>query len=73
MWINRKKVEALQAQLEAAHAALQQVEKRAFIIDITRDGKLNKFMFACNGKVHVIETMGLLSDNVEEWKEQLCL
>lgn len=63
--------EELQAKLDASIKANEQLSKRAFLMDIQRDGKLNKFMFVRDKQFHMVETMGLLSDNVNEWKEQL--
>lgn len=40
------------------------------LLAIHRNGRLNVFTFARNDDVFSIETMGLLSDNVEEWRKQ---
>lgn len=70
------------AELEKAHheaidnltrvvSESEKLQKRAFLIDIQRDGKLNRFFFMRNGSVHVIETYGTLADNVTQWKKDL--
>ncbi len=40
------------------------------LANITRNGRLNTFHFVRNGQSFTIETMGLLSDDVEGWKKQ---
>ncbi len=71
MWISRKKHDKLIADLDNAGKALESAQKHAYLVDIERAGRLNKFTFARDGKVYVIESMGLLSDDLREWKEKL--
>jgi hypothetical protein len=70
-----RQVEAAYAKLETTHAGLLAIvaalEKRAFLVGIERAGKLNKFTFARNGSLSVIETYGTLSDDVNGWKKEL--
>lgn len=40
------------------------------LINIQRDERMNYFTFARGEKTFVIETMGLLGDDVVEWKQQ---
>lgn len=40
------------------------------LIDIRRDGRVNHFTFARGEEIFIIETMGLLSDNPNEWRKQ---
>lgn len=47
-----------------------QVIHLATLIGIHRDGRMNVFTFARKGEVFKIETMGLLSDNVPQWRKQ---
>lgn len=63
--------EQLEAALEQAIAANEALQKRAFIIGIDRQQRMNKFTFMRNGELHQIETMGLISDDIRDWKEKL--
>lgn len=69
--LNRAMIAELQERLEAAIAANQKLSQHAFLLDIQRSGRSNKFLFVRNGEVHEIETMGLLSDDIAKWKEDL--
>lgn len=40
------------------------------LINIQRDQRMNYFTFARGEKTFVIETMGLLGDDIVEWKQQ---
>lgn len=72
MFIRRAKYDALVAQLEAAHKALEQADQRAYLISIEREGRMNRFRFArARFGIFVIETMGLLSDDINDWKRNL--
>lgn len=71
MIFNRRRIADLTRQLEEAHALLQKAQQSPVLIGIERDGRLNRFIFAKNGEIHKIETMGLISDNIKEWKDTL--
>ena len=43
------------------------------LIALHRNGRLNVWTFARGDEMITIETMGLLSDDVENWKQQLGL
>ncbi len=71
MWISRKQhaqmteaVERLQSALETAQAQLLAAQDHAFLVDIERTGRTNKFIFARNGQMHVIETMDELQEKL---------
>lgn len=68
-------LEAAFAALEDAHNKLiedaNQLRQRAFIIGIERSGRVNKFTFVRGGQIHVIETMGMLSDDIAGWQRKL--
>jgi len=70
-------IEAALVQLQTAHNALiadaAALRQRAFIIGIERTGRVNKFTFARNGQIHVIETYGTLADDVHGWRKDLGL
>jgi hypothetical protein len=50
---------------------LEQIKKRPFLMNVERAGRVNTFTFCRNGEFYKIETMGLMSDNLPEWKEKL--
>ena len=60
-----KKRDTYIAELETALA------NRNTCVGIHRDGRMNKFTFIADGQLVEIETMGLLSDNVRAWRDQL--
>lgn len=73
---------AAEAQLAAATVALTEANEqlkglqltladRAALISITRNGRMNRFMFVRNGQLLTIETMGTWDDDVDGWKKQL--
>ena len=45
-------------------------ENACKLVSVERDGRINRFVFARNGEHFIIETMGMLSDDVEGWKKQ---
>jgi hypothetical protein len=58
--------------VEAENKALKQrLESIPELVAITRTGRLIKFTFVRNHAVYTIETMGLLSDDTEQWKKDL--
>lgn len=64
-----------QAALATAEQHLAGIElrfaERAALVSITRQGRINKFMFLRNGQLTTIETMGTWDDDVEGWKKAL--
>ncbi|QWY83200.1 hypothetical protein [Rhizobium phage RHph_X2_24] len=74
MFTSRKAQELARSNLElrgkllAAEKLLDDCTK---LIAIERDGRVNKFTFIRNGQQLTIETMGLLSDDVNRWKKEL--
>lgn len=50
---------------------LENIKDHSYLVSIERDGRVNKFIFMRGEKMYVIETMGLISDNIPEWKEEL--
>lgn len=72
MFISRKDYEDFKATAAALQAELEKLRDRPFLIGIERVGRVNKFTFSRGeGEPYVVETMGLLSDNLPEWKEKL--
>lgn len=47
------------------------LQTRAFLVDIQREGRINKFIFMRNGEMFTIETMGMWGDDVPGWKKGL--
>lgn len=50
---------------------LEKLQAQPVLIGIERVGRVNKFTFAIGEETYVVETMGMLNDNVPEWKERL--
>lgn len=78
MWISSAKHKELVAKaqrlvelIDNADKELKNALDKTFLVDIQRDGRVNKFTFSRNGEFHIIETMGLLSDDLPEWKKRL--
>ena len=61
----------LEKLLQNSIAANEQLQQRAFLLDIQRIGRVNQFSFVRNGEIYRIETVGMISDNLPEWKERL--
>ncbi len=80
MWISKQEYanvrEAIR-RLEEANKqgikALEEVDKRAFLIGIERNNRMLEFTFVRNKEFTVIKTMSVMSDNLPEWKERLLL
>lgn len=66
-----KRVKQLETELTKVRAAAEEMASYAFLIGIERNGRTNRFTFIKNGAPYVIETMGLISDDISEWKEKL--
>lgn len=66
-------VATLRGALISAVEANEKLSQRPFLISIRRAGRSNTFVFARNGELIQIETMGLISDDVEQWKKDLQL
>lgn len=66
--------------VESERAAWQQLEEirdkaAAFqnscrLITITRNGRMNIFTFQRNSDIFTIETMGMLADTPDDWRQQ---
>lgn len=67
----RQANQMLQKTLEDLIKASENISKRAHLIGISRNGRVNTFTFARAGTVYSIETMGLISDNLAQWKKDL--
>jgi hypothetical protein len=71
MWVPQKKIDEFKATAAALQAEIEQLKKRPYLIGIERSGRLNKFTWAIGNEVYVVETMGLISDAIGEWKQKL--
>lgn len=65
------RVDKLNAALQAANSALVKAQDKAYLASIEREGRENVFTFVRNGNISQIRTMGLLSDDLPAWKEEL--
>lgn len=70
----RRALEA-EAQVQACREAMEGIDlrfrERAALMSITRDGALLRFTFVRHDQLHMIETYGTWSDDVEGWKRAL--
>lgn len=71
MWISRKKFNAMKETTASLLAAVEDMKKFSYLIGLERVGRVNKFKFARGDKMFEIETMGLIGDNLPQWKEDL--
>lgn len=61
----------LENELAKTDEYARKLEMRNTLINIERDGRYNRFTFVINGQIKIIETMGLLSDDLSDWKRSL--
>jgi len=57
--------------LENLTAAARAMDGRAYLFKIDRDGRVIKFTFVRGTELHIIETMSLMSSDVEQWRSDL--
>jgi len=70
-WVTKKQLEQLKESAEIIQTQLLELKDRAYLIKIERKGRENIFIFSRNNKLYQIKTMGMISDNLPEWKEKL--
>lgn len=68
---DKERIEQLEAALAATLAYNEVLERRAYIVHIDRQQRMNRFTFQRGNETYTIETMGLISDNLPEWKGKL--
>jgi len=68
MFISRKKFDEL---VKANNQLVESLQKITVLTNIQRVGRENVFTFRRGDKVVQIGTMGLISDPVQQWKEEL--
>lgn len=71
MWVSRKKFNELKQLIDEQTETVAKMQDTPVLIGIERTGRENKFTFLRGDKTVVIETMGLISDNIRQWKEDL--
>lgn len=71
MWISRKDYLDLKAGISNLMQQLEAFKTRPYLISIDRQGRENVFTFSRGTETYQVRTMGLLSDNLPEWKEKL--
>lgn len=67
----KRRIAELEERLEELTRASETVRNRPYLIDIRREGRVNKFVFYKSGELHIIETIGVWNDNINGWKEML--
>lgn len=71
MFGSRRKIKELEKQRDELLARCESLTKKSFLISIERNQRVNTFGFLRDGQIIKIETMGLISDNLGEWKDKL--
>lgn len=71
MWISKELFQKFKESSALLLAELEELRKRPYLISVERENHINKFTFFRNGKLYVIETQALISDNMPEWKKEL--
>lgn len=66
--INASEVERLQSNGLQARNVANEFLTSCRLLSIHRNGRLNVFTFARGDQIFTVETMGLLSDNPDEWR-----
>lgn len=67
----QKRIDELEDQLRRLIAAAEEMQQRPYLFSIERKDRLNRFTFVRNHEMHVVETMGLISDDIRGWREKL--
>ena len=57
--------------IKTLESRVAELEASAVLVAIDRNGRSNIFTFARNGETFQIDTMGLLSDDVQQWRTEL--
>lgn len=70
-FVSNKTLEEFKQASTRMNEELKKLEKKPYLVSIERVGRKNQFTFIKDGKTYVIESMGLLSDNISQWKEDL--
>jgi hypothetical protein len=71
MWISKKDYLDLKIATEKLLKELEVLKKRPYLIAIERNGRENIFTFSRGEATYEVRTMGMLSDNLPEWKKEL--
>ena len=71
MWISRARFDELKQHVNELLTQLKKLENRPYLIDIERQGRTTRFLFARGKQVHEIKTMSLMSDDLKKWKDDL--
>ena len=66
----RRNIDEWEAELIRLKGASHNFLTSCRLIAIHRSGRLNVFTFARDNKIFMIETMGMLSDTPQTWREQ---
>ncbi len=69
--VRKKDYEQLEQSVEILEKEVEVLQKRPFLISIERNKRVNRFTFVRDGNLVTIETMGLISDNIKDWKDKL--
>ena len=67
----RERAEAAESALAQANTYIADLEGFTRLLDIQREGRLNKFVFARRGEITTITTISTWDDEIEAWKDDL--
>lgn len=68
---DKRRIKELETQLTRSIAAMQEMQKHAYLADIQKEGRTLKFIFMRRNELEVIETIAPLSINIHQLKEKL--
>lgn len=68
---NSKRIHELEEVINKQKVIIDHFSKQASLVSIDRVGRTIKFTFVRYGKLHTIETMGLMSDDTTQWEQDL--
>lgn len=70
-FVSKKTIEEWKTAAAELQKSLEAIQDAAILTSIERSGRENTFTFIRNGEQYQIVTMGLIGDNLPEWKEKL--
>lgn len=71
MWVNKETMQKMKDQIEDQRRAIEQIEKRPYLMDVNRVGRKNVFLFVRDGELVEVETMSTIADDIKGWKDKL--
>ena len=66
-----KRLKEIESSVDVVCKQAELINSLSYLTDIQRVGRKNLFLFKRGEEIYQIETMGLISDNLLEWKNNL--